>query len=60
MTQLNGVDRLFPSEILLGAEAVLARLLHEHTSSKHYTPLKLGEVLQARAYTASGQVNTMA
>ncbi len=29
-------------------------------SSEQYTPLKLGEVLQARAYTASGQVNTMA
>ncbi len=38
MIQLNGVDRVFPSEILLGAEAVLARLLREHTSSKTVHP----------------------
>ena len=50
--QLHGVDREFPSTQLLGAESVLARLLHEHTSSKQYTPLKLGEILQARAYTS--------
>ena len=58
--QLNGVDRDFPCLQLLGAEQVLARLLHEHTCSKQYTPLKLGEILQARAYTSAGQVNWMA
>ena len=58
--QLNGEDRSFPAEVLLGAESVLARVLHEHLTSKQYTPLKLGELLQSRAYTSSGQVNNMA
>ena len=60
MTQLNGEDRSFPAEILLGAETILSRLLHEHLISKQYTPLRIGEILQSRAYTSSGQVNRWA
>ena len=52
--------RKFPENILLGAEAVLARMLHEKRSSRHFTPVKLGEILQLRAYTSAGQCNPLA
>ena len=55
-----GGKRRFPVDVLLGAESVLARLLHELHVSKTFTPLGLGEILAVRAYTASGQVNPYA
>ena len=50
-------ERKFPQNLLLGAEEVLARLRHELTESRIFTPLGLGEILQRRAFTAQGQVN---
>ncbi|CAE7343021.1 POLA2, partial [Symbiodinium sp. CCMP2456] len=37
----------FPTRRLAGADAVLARIYREHTVSKSYTPLLLGEILEA-------------
>ena len=53
-------NRVFPTEKLIGAEAVLARVLFENQVSKLYTPIKLGELLQARSFTATGNVNPVA
>ena len=58
--QLGGVDRKFKTELLVGAERVLARIHHEHTSSHMYTPVLLGEIITARAYTGDGIVNKLA
>ena len=52
--------RAFPQKLLLGAEAVLARLLHELRTTRLFTPLGLGEILRVRAYTTLGQVNPLA
>ena len=46
--------RSFPVKEVLGAEVVVARLWHERHVSHLYTPLQLGEVLQHRSFTASG------
>ena len=48
---LDGRRRKFPTDMLVGAEEVLARLYHEHTKSKLYTPLSLGEILSRRTFT---------
>ena len=45
---------------LLGAESVLARLLHEANSSRMFTPVGLGEILESRAHAADGQLNVLA
>ena len=45
--------------MLAGAESVLARVWHEHTKTKAYTPISLGEILQKRLFTASGDVNPL-
>ena len=60
MTQLHGRDRCFPVEELLGAESILARMYHEHNTSKVYTPVGLGEIVQRRSFTAAGEVNPLA
>ena len=52
--------RVFPVKVILGAEAVLARLLHELNVTRMFTPLGLGEILKSRAYSANGQVNNLA
>ena len=52
--------RSFPVKMLLGAESVLARLLHEANSSRMFTPVGLGEILKNRAYAANGQLNVLA
>ncbi len=52
--------RRFPQEQILGAEAVLAPFWHEHTETKQYTALHLGEVLHARSFTVTGDVNSLA
>lgn len=55
--QLNGRDRSFPVAELLGSECVVARMWREHNVSKLYTPVGLGEIIQRRSFTASGDVN---
>ena len=54
---LNGEKREFPEKVLLGADKVLARTRHEHTVSKHYTAVTLGEIMSQRVFTALGTVN---
>jgi hypothetical protein len=49
--------RVFPHHLIQGADSVLARLLDEHTNSKFYTPLHLGEVVQSRAHNTDGSIN---
>ena len=58
--QLNGEDRTFPIQEILGADQVIARVWWEHTHSKLYSPVQLGEVLQSRTFQASGEVNPLA
>ena len=57
---IDGVKRYFPAEKLLGAEEVLARLWHEHTKTKDYKPLGLGEIVSRRTWTSGMDLNTMA
>ena len=57
---LNGERRNFPEAKLTGAEPILARMWHEHTKSKMYTPVTLGEILAKRTFTATGEVNYLA
>ena len=52
--------RDFPTNLLLGAEEVLARMYFEHTKSKEYTAVGLGEILQRRTFTAAMEVNPLA
>jgi hypothetical protein len=44
---------------LLGAESILCRALHEHETSKQYSPIQLGEILSRRSFTNSGEVNPL-
>ena len=57
---LAGVPREFPERILIGAESILARVHWEHSCSKLYTPIELGELLSKRSFTATGEVNMLA
>ena len=57
---LDGERRRFPTQALLGAEEVLARMWHEHTVTKSYTPVSLSEILARRTYQASGEINPYA
>ncbi|CAE7385823.1 POLA2, partial [Symbiodinium sp. CCMP2456] len=57
---LDGKPRSFPTRRLAGADAVLARIYHEHTVSKAYTPLLLGEILAARTWTSGNELNRLA
>ena len=57
--QTGGVDRSFPCNLLIGAEKVLARVRHEISISKLFTPILLGEIMTTRAYTSTGQINMM-
>ena len=50
----------FPTRRLAGADAVLARIYHEHTVSKAYTPLMLGEILAASTWTSADELNKLA
>ena len=56
----SGSNRVFPTQELVGAEAVLARIHHELTVSKLFTPVGLGEILQRRTFQASGEPNVLA
>lgn len=55
-----GRPRQFPTRELLGAEVILARVYHERFVTHLYTPLLLGELLQHRSFTASGEINPLA
>ena len=57
---VNGEQRSFPEAELLGAECVVARVLYEHRTSRLYTPVGLGEVLQRRYLQANGDINPLA
>ena len=57
-TQWNP-PREFPVKVLLGSEAILARLLHEATVSRLFTPVSLGEIFRNRANSSSGLVNSL-
>ena len=47
--------RAFPEERLMGAESVIARMLHELMTSRYFTALKLGEIIGLkRAFSADG------
>ena len=37
--QIGNEDRIFPIQEVLGAESIIARVLHEHEVSKTYTPV---------------------
>ena len=57
---VRGEKREFPTIELLGAEEVLSRIHWEHTKSKLYTPVGIGEILAKRTFSALGVVNTLA
>ena len=46
---IDGEKRHFPEKVLLGADKILARMYHEHTLTKHYTAVTLGEIMAHRA-----------
>ena len=55
---IHGQRRAFPEKQLLGAEKIIARMWHEHNKSKCYTAVTLGELLQHRHFTATGNINS--
>jgi len=55
---LDGVRRRFPEKQLLGAEKVLARMYHEHHTSKLYTATPLGEIMAQRVWTSFDTINS--
>ncbi|CAE7838599.1 unnamed protein product, partial [Symbiodinium necroappetens] len=56
----DGKRRTFPVQELLGTEEVLARMWFEHTVTKMYTPVTLGEVLCRRTWTPGRMLNPLA
>ena len=56
----TGNTKTFPEKILLGAEQVVVRMWHEHTVSKNYQAVGLGEIITKRTFTATGSVNSTA
>ena len=58
--QIGNEDRIFPIQEILGAEAIIARVLHEHETSKTYTPVQLGEIISVRTFQANGEPNPLA
>eukprot|EP00435_Cladocopium_sp_Y103_P035752 s1402_g9.t1 len=58
--QVDGEDRIFPTQELLGAEAILARVIHENEHSKLFTPVLLGEIIASRTFAATGEPNPLA
>ncbi|OLP77780.1 hypothetical protein AK812_SmicGene42115 [Symbiodinium microadriaticum] len=55
-----GCKREFPVKRLLGAESIMARFHWEHTVSRCYTPLELGELISKRSFTSTNEVNFLA
>ena len=58
--EIQHIARRFPERELVGAQSVLARMHHEHSKTKLYTPTYLGEILQARSFTSTGDPNPLA
>ena len=58
--QLGGLDRRFPTQELLGAEPIIARMLHEFEVSKLFTPVGLGEIISCRTFLPTGEPNPLA
>ena len=52
--------RVFPEERFMGAESIIARVLHELRTSRYFTALKLGEIIGKRAFSADGVPNRIA
>ncbi len=52
--------KTFPEKILIGAEKIIVRMWHEHTTSKNYQAVGLGEIITNRTFTATGAVNSTA
>ena len=50
--------RQFPEKQLMGAEKVLARMYHEHHTSKMYTATSLGEIMSQRVWASFNTINT--
>ncbi|CAE7417574.1 DNMT3A, partial [Symbiodinium microadriaticum] len=55
-----GCKREFPIKRLIGAESIMARFHWEHTVSRCYTPLELGELISKRSFTSTNEVNHLA
>jgi len=55
-----GNTKTFPEKTLLGAEQVVVRMWHEHTVSKNYQAVGLGEIIAKRTFTATSSVNSTA
>ena len=49
--KVAGVNRVFPVNLLVGAEEILSRMVHEKTVSGLYSPVKLGEVICSPLHT---------
>ena len=49
-----------PSKLLLGAESVLARMLHESSATRLFTLVSLGDVFKGRAFSSNGLINPLA
>ncbi|OLP97337.1 hypothetical protein AK812_SmicGene20338 [Symbiodinium microadriaticum] len=45
------------SQLLVGAEETLARMVYENETSHLFSPLKLGEIISVRTFAPSRQVN---
>ena len=56
---VGGRNRIFPQQMLLGAEKIVARCYYE-IAQKSYTPLHLHEILCARYFDAAGNTNLLA
>ena len=56
----TGNTRSFPEKILIGAEKIIVRMWREHTTSKNYQAVGLGEIITNRTFTATGSVNNTA
>jgi hypothetical protein len=54
---LGGANRSFPDQMIYGAEVTLARLWHEESANECFTPISLGEIIVARAFTSTGTAN---
>ena len=55
---IDGDRRQFPEKQLVGAEKVLARMYHEHHTSKMYTTTSLEEIMSQRVWTSFNTINT--
>eukprot|EP00438_Fugacium_kawagutii_P014457 Skav223504 [mRNA] locus=scaffold1160:147994:152414:- [translate_table: standard] len=59
MNTIGGRKREFPMKLLLGAERVVSRCWHEVHTSQMFTPVLLHEILEARHFSSSGELNPL-